>query len=128
MSVPHLDTRIIDGQRPLLFGPYAGFSTSFLKHGSLTDMFRSIRFDNIGPMLAVARDDFDLTEYLIGQVLESKEKRFEALRAFFPKVEEADWRAEVAGPGGENNKSGPPHRGRPPLWNQNLRRPPRFPG
>ena len=97
MSVPHLDTRIIDGQRHLLFGPYAGFSTRFLKHGSLTDMFRSLRFDNIGPMLAVARDDFDLTEYLVGQVLESREKRFEALRAFFPKVEEPDWRAEVAG-------------------------------
>ena len=97
MSVPHLDTRIIAGQRHLLFGPYAGFSTRFLKHGSLTDMFRSLRFDNIGPMLAVARDDFDLTEYLIGQVLESNEKRFETLRAFFPKVDEADWRAEVAG-------------------------------
>jgi len=45
----------------------------------------------------VARDDFDLTEYLVGQVLESKDKRFEALRAFFPKAAEADWRAEVAG-------------------------------
>ena len=97
MSVPHLDTRIIDGQRHLLFGPYAGFSTRFLKHGSLTDLFRSIHYDNIGPMLAVARDDFELTEYLIGQVLESKEKRFETLRAFFPKAEESDWRAEVAG-------------------------------
>ena len=97
MSVPHLDTRIIDGQRHLLFGPYAGFSTRFLKHGSLTDMFRSMRLDNIGPMLAVARDDFDLTEYLIGEVLESKAKRFDALRALFPRAEEADWREEVAG-------------------------------
>ena len=97
MSVPHLDTRIIQGTRHLLFGPYAGFSTRFLKHGSLADMFRSLRFDNIAPMLDVARDDFDLVEYLVGQVLESKEKRFEALRAFFPKVDEADWRTEVAG-------------------------------
>jgi malate dehydrogenase (quinone) len=72
MSVPHLDTRIIDGQRHLLFEPYAGFSTRFLKHGSLADMFGAIRPDNIGPMMAVARDDFDLTEYLIGQVLESR--------------------------------------------------------
>jgi len=111
MSVPHLDTRIIDGQRHLLFGPYAGFSTRFLKHGSLTDMFRSIRLDNIGPMLSVARDDFDLTEYLIGQVLESKEKRFEALRAFFPKVDEADWRAEVAGQRVQIIKRDPRHGG-----------------
>src|SRR6266481_12058 len=111
MSVPHLDTRIIDGQRHLLFGPYAGFSTRFLKRGSLTDMFRSIRLDNIGPMLSVARDDFDLTEYLIGQVLESKEKRFEALRAFFPKVDEADWRAEVAGQRAQIIKRDPRHGG-----------------
>src|SRR3989442_6269845 len=74
-------------------------------------MFRSIRFDNIGPMLAVARDDFDLTEYLIGQVLESKEKRFEALRAFFPKVEETDWREEVAGQRVQILKRDSPHGG-----------------
>jgi malate dehydrogenase (quinone) len=29
MSVPHLDTRMIDGKKALLFGPYAGFSTRF---------------------------------------------------------------------------------------------------
>ncbi|MGA8556094.1 MAG: malate:quinone oxidoreductase [Candidatus Acidiferrales bacterium] len=34
MSVPHLDTRHIQGKVSLLFGPYAGFSTKFLKHGS----------------------------------------------------------------------------------------------
>src|SRR5207253_9750076 len=79
--------------------------------GSLTDMFRSIRYDNIGPMLAVARDDFDLTEYLVGQVLESKEKRFEALRAFFPKVEEADWREDVAGQRVQIIKRDPRHGG-----------------
>jgi len=111
MSVPHLDTRIIAGERHLLFGPYAGFSTRYLKHGSLTDMFRSMRFDNIGPMLAVARDDFDLTEYLVGQVLESKEKRFDALRAFFPNVVEADWRAEVAGQRVQIIKRDPKHGG-----------------
>lgn len=35
MSVPHLDTRVIDGKRVLLFGPFATFSTRFLKQGSL---------------------------------------------------------------------------------------------
>jgi malate dehydrogenase (quinone) len=71
MSVPHLDTRMISGKRSLLFGPYAGFSTKFLKHGSYSDLFRSIEPSNVLPMLAVARDDWRLAEYLIGQVLQT---------------------------------------------------------
>jgi malate dehydrogenase (quinone) len=63
MSVPHLDTRVIGGKHSILFGPYAGFSTKFLKHGSLMDLFESIRLANIGPLLAVARHNFDLTKY-----------------------------------------------------------------
>ena len=64
MSVPHLDTRVIDGKKSLLFGPYAGFTTKFLKHGSFLDLPLSVRFSNIGPMLAVGRDNMDLTRYL----------------------------------------------------------------
>src|ERR1700729_1092625 len=56
ISVPHLDTRMIGGQRSLLFGPYAGFSSKFLKHGSLMDLFHSVTPANIRPMLSVARD------------------------------------------------------------------------
>jgi len=97
MSVPHLDTRVIGGRHSILFGPYAGFSTKFLKHGSLSDLFLSIRPGNIGPLLAVARDNFELTKYLIGQVLQSSRHRFAALREYYPGAKPADWQLEVAG-------------------------------
>jgi malate dehydrogenase (quinone) len=97
MSVPHLDTRVIGGKHSILFGPYAGFSTKFLKHGSLLDLFRSIRPSNIGPLLAVARDNFDLTKYLIGQVLQSSRHRFAALQEYYPGARPTDWKLEVAG-------------------------------
>jgi malate dehydrogenase (quinone) len=97
MSVPHLDSRVIDGKRALMFGPYAGFSTKFLKHGSLADLFLSVKPDNIGPLLATGRDNWDLTKYLIGQVLQSPAKRFASLLEYFPNARQSDWKLAVAG-------------------------------
>jgi malate dehydrogenase (quinone) len=97
MSVPHLDTRVVDGKKSLLFGPYAGFTTKFLKHGSPLDLPMSIRPANLKPMLAVARDNMDLTRYLIKEVRQSMGDRLETLRGFYPEAKAEDWRLEVAG-------------------------------
>jgi malate dehydrogenase (quinone) len=97
MSVPHLDTRVIGGKQSLLFGPYAGFSSRFLKHGSLLDLPASVRPGNIKPLLSVARDNFDLTEYLIEQVLQSESHRLASLDEYFPNAKADDWRLQVAG-------------------------------
>ncbi len=97
MSVPHLDTRVIDGQRELLFGPFAGFSTKFLKTGSFLDLPGSVKPGNLYPMVRAGLDNVGLTRYLIGQVTQSPAARVEALREFVPEAEAGDWQLEIAG-------------------------------
>lgn len=97
MSVPHLDTRIINGEPALLFGPFAGFTTRFLKQGSVFDLFGSVNPKNLRPMLSVSKSNMDLTRYLIGEVFQSHAERVESLRNFFPDAREEDWRLQSAG-------------------------------
>jgi malate dehydrogenase (quinone) len=97
MSVPHLDTRVVGGQRYLMFGPYAGWTPKFLKKGSWLDLFRSIKPSNLGPMLKTAIHNVPLTVYLIQQVLASAGKKFKDLLDFFPDAKQGDWEKITAG-------------------------------
>lgn len=97
MSVPHLDTRIINGKKALLFGPYAGFSTKFLKHGSLMDLPHSLQVNNLIPIMSVGLHNIPLTKYLIDQVRQSPQDRLDALKKFVPTAKLEDWKLEEAG-------------------------------
>ncbi|EHI0959519.1 malate dehydrogenase (quinone) [Escherichia coli] len=97
MSVPHIDTRVLDGKRVVLFGPFATFSTKFLKNGSLWDLMSSTTTSNVMPMMHVGLDNFDLVKYLVSQVMLSEEDRFEALKEYYPQAKKEDWRLWQAG-------------------------------
>ena len=97
MSEPHLDTRYINGKRELLFGPFAGFSTKFLKKGSYLDLFKSIKIENLPSMWGVFWHNLPLTKYLIHQVMMSFDDRMNALRIFMKDAKNEDWEIIVAG-------------------------------
>jgi malate dehydrogenase (quinone) len=97
MSVPHLDTRIINGKKELLFGPFAGFSTKFLKNGSYFDLPKSIEWHNMVPMLSAGWHNLPLTKYLLQQVTQSAEDRLNALKEYYPEVKMEDWELVIAG-------------------------------
>ncbi len=97
MSVPHLDTRFIEGKKELLFGPFAGFSPKFLKTGSNMDLITSVKPNNVLTMLSAGAKEMSLTKYLIEQVMLSKEQRIEELRDFIPNAKDEDWDLVVAG-------------------------------
>jgi malate dehydrogenase (quinone) len=97
MSVPHLDTRVVDGTASLMFGPYAGFSPKFLKTGSWFDLFATIRLHNLIPMIAAGASNLSLVRYLIGQLVARKSTKFKELTAFMPDADPKDWYKITAG-------------------------------
>ncbi len=97
MSVPHLDTRVVDGETSLLFGPFATFSPKFLKNGSMLDIVTQVRPHNIGPMLKVAIDNPSLIKYLVGELLKTHAKKVDSLRDFMPTAKDEDWELLDAG-------------------------------
>ncbi|WP_435112210.1 malate dehydrogenase (quinone) [Nocardiopsis synnemataformans] len=97
MSVPHLDTRVVDGRTYLMFGPFAAFSPRFLKRGRRTDLPRSVTAQNLGAYLGAARGNRDLVRYLVGQLAQSRDDRVRALRRFVPDARPGDWQLVTAG-------------------------------
>jgi malate dehydrogenase (quinone) len=97
MSVPHLDTRVIEGKTSLLFGPFAGLNLKFLKNGSWLDLPASIRLGNIVSYLSVALKNFPLVIYLIKEILKSSKQKKESLREFVPNARAEDWELYEAG-------------------------------
>lgn len=97
MSVPHLDARVVEGRRHLLFGPYATFSTKLLKHGRLSDFFTTLRWSNLRVLTAAGLQNLDLVTFLISQLAASPAKKFEQLRHFYPQARRNEWRLIPAG-------------------------------
>ncbi|MGV2549650.1 malate:quinone oxidoreductase, partial [Bacillus licheniformis] len=81
-----------------LFGPYAGWSMKFLKHGSWGDLLRTIRPDNIWPMISVGLKNVGLLRYLITEVLAGRRRRIASLREYLPTARDGDWELITAGP------------------------------
>ncbi len=106
MSVPHLDTRVVDGESSLLFGPFATFSPKFLKTGRWTDIVSQVRFSNIGSMLKVGATNLDLVKYLVSELVKTHAKKVESLQAFMPTANGDDWELLDAGQRAQVMKGG----------------------
>lgn len=97
MSVPHIDTRYLDGEKYVLFGPFATYSNKFLKNGSQADLLNATNKNNVLPMLAVGTENLDLVKYLISQVMLDDQDRFAELQEYYPDAKKEDWRLVTAG-------------------------------
>lgn len=98
MAVPHLDARMLDGKKFLMFGPFASWTMKFLhESGSWLDLLRSVKPHNIAGLLRTGASNLELIRYLYQQGTQSQEKRLEQLRDFYPSAELKDWKLVDAG-------------------------------
>lgn len=93
----HLDLRFVNGKSWLVFGPYAGWSPKFLKHGHFSDLPRSVRPDNVASVLGVGVTQTTLLRYLLRQLRLTEPDRVHVLREFAPSAVDSDWELTVAG-------------------------------
>lgn len=97
MSVPHLDARVIDGKRSVLFGPFAGAIPRFLTNGTNWDFVQGLKPDNLWPLVTMGVANLNLLGFLLRDLTASKSSKIDQLRDFLPLVDEADWDDLVAG-------------------------------
>ena len=98
MAVPHLDTRILDGKKTLLFGPFAAWTTKFLhRKGSWLDLPGSVKPDNLATLIKIGLTNVDLVKYLVLQGTQSMADRMEVLHVFYPAAKAEDWKLIDAG-------------------------------
>ena len=98
MAVPHLDTRVLDGKKTLLFGPFAAWTTKFLhKAGRYTDLPFSMRMNNFLTLTNVGLRNLGLIRYLVQQGTQSMNDRLKVLRLFYPGALKEDWKLIDAG-------------------------------
>ena len=97
MSVPHLDTRFLDGKQTMLFGPFALYSTKFLKNGSWFDLLSSVNIHNVAGMIAVGVENLDLVQYLVQQAMLTDSDRQAELLKYYPSAKPDSWKLITAG-------------------------------
>jgi len=98
MGAPHLDLRWLNGRRQLMFGPFASWTTRFLKEtGSLGDLPFSIRANNLTTLLRAGVQNIPLVSYLVTQGLQTMKDRMKAVREYYPNARPEHWRLVEAG-------------------------------
>ena len=98
LGAGHFDVRRLNGRRQLFFGPFASWTTRFLKQtGRLSDLPLSVRAGNLGALLRTAVRNQSLVRYLVAEGLQSMEDRLRAVREFYPNARSEHWRLVEAG-------------------------------
>lgn len=107
MSNPHMDARVINTNRSVLFGPYAGIDPRFLKYGSLLDLPKLIKTHNILAVLNVGRENIPLIKLLAGMIFMTPRQKLRELQEFAPAAHLTDWRMIKAGQRAQIIKTNP---------------------
>jgi malate dehydrogenase (quinone) len=81
-----------------MFGPFASWTTRFLRHsGGWTDLPRSVRSHNVVALARAGLQNRSLVQYLVREGFQDMESRLRSVRRFYPNARVEDWRLVEAG-------------------------------